>query len=147
MVFVAVIRFPFLPSRLTQIRNAEQMNKYNSDTDLKYNKIKCSSKCFGGATERITYVQQARAKHNHTVLLDVGGMWHGSTFAYKFKGSVSAEFASQMKYDVMGTDQADFFNGPSGYVNFLKGCFNNGNPIPVVSSNLVSVVDTYSAHA
>ena len=113
-----------------------QLHKYGGDTDLKYNKIKCSSKCFGGATERVTYVEQARARHNNTILLDGGGMWHGSTFAYKFKGSVSAEFASQMKYDVLGVDQSDFFNGVSGFVTFLKGCFKSGTPIPVVSSNL-----------
>ena len=87
------------------------MNKYGSraEMDSAYTRIDCKRRCKGGAASRITYIKKVRSAYNYTLLLDAGANFAGSMFFYKYKGAVSAEFASLASYDALSLSGTDFW--------------------------------------
>ena len=114
------------------------VNKYGSraEMDSAFTRIDCKRRCKGGAASRITYIKKVRSAYNHTLLLDAGASFAGSMFFYKYKGSVSAEFASLASYDALSLSGTDFWKGPGGASNFLKGVSTGSSPTPASAANL-----------
>ena len=96
--------------------------------------------CSGGVARRYGFVQQQRAAHPNTIVMDVGNMYYGSSFMNIANpaGSNIAKWISQTTpapyYDVIGLGSNDFFNGPTTLAGVLRSLQPS---VQVVGTNLI----------
>ncbi|WP_045387427.1 bifunctional UDP-sugar hydrolase/5'-nucleotidase [Falsirhodobacter sp. alg1] len=72
-----------------------------------------AGKCFGGVARLVTAVQQGRAAHENTLLLDAGDWFQGTLFYTRYKHEAAGGFLDLLGYDAMAVGNHEFDDGPS----------------------------------
>ncbi|MGA9286916.1 MAG: cell wall-binding repeat-containing protein [Anaerobacillus sp.] len=83
------------------------------------------------APRRLTAVEEIRASHDNTILLDAGDVFSGTLFFNKYKGLADVQFMNMMKYDAMVPGNHEFDEGPKTFSEFVKQ-----TKFPIVSANI-----------
>ncbi|MGB8001136.1 MAG: cell wall-binding repeat-containing protein [Anaerobacillus sp.] len=83
------------------------------------------------APKRLTAVEEIRASHDNTILLDAGDVFSGTLFFNKYKGLADVQFMNMMKYDAMVPGNHEFDEGPKTFSEFVKQ-----TKFPIVSANI-----------
>ena len=76
-------------------------------------------KCFGGTARLISAVEDARSRHENTILLDGGDQFQGTLFYNLYKGKVAAEMMNKLGYDGMAVGNHEFDDGPETLRAFM----------------------------
>lgn len=92
------------------------ISKYDNNCSAEAN---VEGKCFGGTARLITAIEQARAKHANTLLVDGGDQFQGTLFYNVYKGKVAAEMMNALKYDGMTVGNHEFDDGPETLRAFM----------------------------
>ena len=104
------------------------ISKYDNNCSAESN---TEGKCFGGSARLITAIEDARSRHENTVLLDGGDQFQGTLFYNLYKGKVAAEMMNKLGYDAMTVGNHEFDDGPE----VLRG-FMDAVDFPVLMSNV-----------
>ena len=105
----------------------EPINKFNSTCSGEDND---AGVCFGGSARLITAIEEARARHANSILLDGGDQFQGTLFYTYYKGKLTAEMMNRLGYDAMTVGNHEFDDGPE----VLRG-FMDAVQFPVLMSN------------
>ena len=92
------------------------ISKYDNNCSAENN---TEGKCFGGTARLITAVEDARARHENTILLDGGDQFQGTLFYNLYKGKVAAEMMNKLGYDGMTVGNHEFDDGPETLRAFM----------------------------
>ena len=92
------------------------ISKYDNNCSAENN---AEGKCFGGSARLITAIEDARARHENTVLLDGGDQFQGTLFYNLYKGKVAAEMMNKLGYDGMTVGNHEFDDGPETLRAFM----------------------------
>ena len=92
------------------------ISKYDNNCSVENN---TEGKCFGGTARLITAVEDARARHENTILLDGGDQFQGTLFYNLYKGKVAAEMMNKLGYDGMTVGNHEFDDGPETLRAFM----------------------------
>ncbi len=85
------------------------ISKYDNNCSEENN---AEGKCFGGTARLISAIEDARSRHENTVLLDGGDQFQGTLFYNLYKGKVAAEMMNKLQYDGMAVGNHEFDDGP-----------------------------------
>lgn len=78
----------------------------------------------------VTAINEARARHDNTLVVDAGDQFQGTLFFQVYAGDVQAEMMNIVGYDAMAVGNHEFNNGPEGLVRFIEQV-----DFPVLMSN------------
>ncbi|MDA8981514.1 5'-nucleotidase/apyrase family protein [Candidatus Thioglobus sp.] len=92
------------------------ISKYDNNCSAENN---AEGKCFGGSARLITAIEDARSRHENTVLLDGGDQFQGTLFYNLYKGKVAAEMMNKLGYDGMTVGNHEFDDGPETLRAFM----------------------------
>ena len=92
------------------------ISKYDNNCSAENN---AEGKCFGGSARLITAIEDARSRHENTVLLDGGDQFQGTLFYNLYKGKVAAEMMNKLGYDGMTVGNHEFDDGPKTLRAFM----------------------------
>ena len=92
------------------------ISKYDNNCSAESN---AEGKCFGGSARLITAIEDARSRHENTVLLDGGDQFQGTLFYNLYKGKVAAEMMNKLGYDGMTVGNHEFDDGPETLRAFM----------------------------
>jgi len=92
------------------------ISKYDNNCSAENN---AEGKCFGGSARLITAIEDARARHENTILLDGGDQFQGTLFYNLYKGKVAAEMMNKLGYDGMTVGNHEFDDGPETLRAFM----------------------------
>jgi len=92
------------------------ISKYDNNCSAKNN---ATGKCFGGTARLISAIEDARASHSNTILLDGGDQFQGTLFYTMYKGKVAAEMMNKLEYDGMAVGNHEFDDGPETLRAFM----------------------------
>ena len=92
------------------------ISKYDNNCSAENN---AEGKCFGGSARLITAIEDARSRHENTVLLDGGDQFQGTLFYNLYKGKVAAELMNKLGYDGMTVGNHEFDDGPETLRAFM----------------------------
>jgi len=92
------------------------ISKYDNNCSAESN---AEGKCFGGSARLITAIEDARARHENTILLDGGDQFQGTLFYNLYKGKVAAEMMNKLGYDGMTVGNHEFDDGPETLRAFM----------------------------
>ncbi|MBT5407829.1 MAG: multifunctional 2',3'-cyclic-nucleotide 2'-phosphodiesterase/5'-nucleotidase/3'-nucleotidase [Gammaproteobacteria bacterium] len=92
------------------------ISKYDNNCSTESN---TEGKCFGGSARLITAIEDARSRHENTVLLDGGDQFQGTLFYNLYKGKVAAEMMNKLGYDAMTVGNHEFDDGPETLREFM----------------------------
>lgn len=109
-------------SRVLQIDDYDQPCK---SVDYK------AGKCYGGVARRAHLIKKMRAEKKHTLLLDAGDQFQGSSFFAKYRGKEASIFMNMMRYNAMAVGNHEFDNGPEDFADFIED-----TQFPVLSANI-----------
>ena len=103
------------------------ISKYDNNCSADSN---AEGKCFGGTARLITAIQEARGRHENTLLLDGGDQFQGTLFYNLYKGKVAAGMMNALEYDGMAVGNHEFDDGPETLRDFI-----NTVKFPVLMAN------------
>ncbi len=89
-----------------------------------------AGECFGGSARLITAINDARARHENTILVDGGDQFQGTLFYTYYKGTMTAEFMNLLGYDAMTVGNHEFDDGPEVLAGFVDAI-----EFPILMSN------------
>ena len=92
------------------------ISKYDNNCSAESN---AEGKCFGGSARLISAIEDARARHDNTILLDGGDQFQGTLFYNLYKGKVAAEMMNKLQYDGMAVGNHEFDDGPETLRAFM----------------------------
>ena len=92
------------------------ISKYDNNCSAENN---AEGKCFGGSARLITAIEDARSRHENTILLDGGDQFQGTLFYNLYKGKVAAEMMNKLGYDGMTVGNHEFDDGPETLRAFM----------------------------
>lgn len=87
--------------------------------------------CYGGVARRMTKLKELRAEVKHSLLLDGGDQFQGTSFFNKYKGKEAQIFMNLLRYDAMAVGNHEFDEGPDTLADFIED-----TQFPVLSSNI-----------
>jgi 5'-nucleotidase len=86
--------------------------------------------CFGGTARLVTAIKDARARADHSILVDGGDQFQGTLFYSYYKGKLAAEMMNKLGYDGMTVGNHEFDDGPEVLASFMAAV-----TFPVLMSN------------
>ena len=92
------------------------ISKYDNNCSAESN---AEGKCFGGTARLISAIEDARLRHENTILLDGGDQFQGTLFYNLYKGKVAAEMMNKLQYDGMAVGNHEFDDGPETLRAFM----------------------------
>ncbi|MFC3616277.1 bifunctional metallophosphatase/5'-nucleotidase [Lutimaribacter marinistellae] len=98
--------------------------------------------CFGGTARLITAIRDARARADHSILVDGGDQFQGTLFYTHYKGRMAAEMMNRLGYDAMTVGNHEFDDGPE-----VLRAFMDAVDFPVLMSNADVTQEPFLADA
>lgn len=109
-------------ARLMGVRSDDSMcTKEDRDTP----------QCFGGYDKIAHQVAIERTQHAHTLLLDAGDQFQGTSFHLMYQGQASAALMSKIGYQAMAVGNHEFDHGPMVLYKFAQSI-----NFPLLSANI-----------
>jgi len=96
--------------------------------------------CFGGIARLKTAIdaerEKAKAAGQNVVLMSAGDEFQGSLFYTQYKSEIVADFMNQMGFDVVGTGNHEFDDGPAEFAKFIASA-----KFPIIGGNFDTTKD------
>ncbi|MCP8883986.1 5'-nucleotidase/apyrase family protein [Devosia sp. XJ19-1] len=91
-----------------------------------------AGECFGGIARLKTIIDDTRAKYEggNSLLLSAGDNFQGSLYYTTYKSKVVSDFFNQMGFDVVGTGNHEFDDGPEEFLKFIEAA-----EFPIIGGN------------